>query len=116
MVIAATLVDLACLFPLNKPEHRGRYEFAEMNQPGLAISSTASPGSSFRRTGSLVPRPGNAGADAKGNGEGLENLHIPESRKGQTGNDQQSDEHQVFRFAHMWRAVHRIRFVQSSPL
>jgi predicted GTPase len=35
VVVAATPLDLAALIPLNKPVVRARYEFAEVDQPGL---------------------------------------------------------------------------------
>jgi predicted GTPase len=35
LIVAGTPVDLAALMPLNKPVIRARYEFAELEQPGL---------------------------------------------------------------------------------
>lgn len=41
LVISATPIDLAALIPLNKPVLRVRYEFAELEEPGLASLVTA---------------------------------------------------------------------------
>jgi predicted GTPase len=35
-VVAATPIDLAALIPIEKPVLRARYEYAEVEEPGLA--------------------------------------------------------------------------------
>jgi len=36
LVVSATPIDLAALIPVHKPVLRARYEFAELESPGLA--------------------------------------------------------------------------------